>query len=130
MPVYTCTTATGTLDGPAKRELAAEITRIHAEINHVPATYVNVVFQEVPAQNLYTDSEPSGPLLINGWVRAGHPAAETTRLALAVADAGRRISGLSAEQILVVIQSSPASAAVEGGRVLPEPGQEVAWIAH
>jgi phenylpyruvate tautomerase PptA (4-oxalocrotonate tautomerase family) len=31
MPVYTCTTTIGTLDEPTKRDLAAEITRIHAE---------------------------------------------------------------------------------------------------
>jgi hypothetical protein len=28
-----------------------------------------------------------------------------------------------------VMLSSPASSAVEGGRVLPEPGQEQAWMA-
>jgi len=30
---------------------------------------------------------------------------------------------------MMVIQNSPASGALEGGRVLPEPGQEQAWIA-
>jgi hypothetical protein len=37
------------------------------------------------------------------------------------------VTGLPETVILVVIQSSPARAAVEGGRVLPEPGQEAAW---
>jgi len=32
--------------------------------------------------------------------------------------------------VLVVMMSSPASSAVEGGRVLPEPGQEQAWMAQ
>jgi hypothetical protein len=31
--------------------------------------------------------------------------------------------------VLVVMRSSPARFAIEGGRVLPEPGQEQAWIA-
>jgi phenylpyruvate tautomerase PptA (4-oxalocrotonate tautomerase family) len=110
--------------------LRREITRIHAEINQVPTTYVNVVFHEVPPENLYTDSVPAVSLLINGWVRRGHPAAETTRLALEIAQASSRITGLPARNVLVVIQSSPASAAIEGGRVLPEPGQEAAWIAE
>ena len=103
--------------------------RIHAEINHVPTTYVNVVFHEVSPENLYTDSIPVTALLINGWVRQGHPANETTRLALEIARASSRITGLPEGKVLVVIHSSPASAAVEGGRVLPEPGQEAAWIA-
>jgi phenylpyruvate tautomerase PptA (4-oxalocrotonate tautomerase family) len=129
MPVYTCTTTSGTLAGSTKRELAAEITRVHAEINHVPATYVNVVFLDVAPHDLYTDSQPANPLLINGWVRQGHPAFDTTRLALAVAAAGSRVTGLATEQVLVVIQNSPAHGAVEGGRVLPEPGQESAWLS-
>jgi phenylpyruvate tautomerase PptA (4-oxalocrotonate tautomerase family) len=130
MPVYTCTANTEAIDRGTKRDLAAEITRVHAEINRVPTTYVNVVFHEVPPENLYTDSVPAVSLLINGWVRRGHPAAETTRLALEIAQASCRITGLSARKVLVVIQSSPASAAIEGGRVLAEPGQEAAWIAE
>lgn len=130
MPVYTCTTNTEAFDGRTKKDLAAEITHIHAEINHVPTTCVNVVFHEVRPENLYTDSVPALSLLINGWVRQGHPAEETTRLALEIAHASSHITGLPEKQVLVVIQSSPASAAVEGGRVLPEPGQEADWIAE
>ena len=48
MPVYTCTTTTSTLTAEVKSALAQEISRIHAEINHVPSTYVNVVFHELP----------------------------------------------------------------------------------
>ena len=127
LPVYTCTTTVEILDAKSKKELAVEISRIHAEINQVPATYVNVVFHELPVGNIFTDSSPAGPLLINGWVREGHHAAETTRLALAVAQAVGRVTGLPEEEILVTIQSSPARFAVEGGRVLPEPGREAAW---
>jgi phenylpyruvate tautomerase PptA (4-oxalocrotonate tautomerase family) len=129
LPVYTCTTTEGKIDHDTKRELAAEITRIHAEINHVPTNYVNVVFHELPTGNIFTDSSPASPLLINGWARDGHPAEETTELAVDIARASSRITGLPEENVLVVIQSSPARFAVEGGRVLPEPGQEATWLA-
>jgi phenylpyruvate tautomerase PptA (4-oxalocrotonate tautomerase family) len=46
MPIYTCTSAVGTLTDATKASLAAEITRIHVAANHVPAGYVNVVFSE------------------------------------------------------------------------------------
>lgn len=130
MPVYTCTTNTETLNSQTKNDLAAEITRIHAEINHVPTTYVNVVFHEVAPQNLYADARPASSLLINGWARQGHPEDATTRLALEIAQAASRVTVISEKAVLVVIQSSPASAAIEGGHVLPEPGQEAAWIAR
>ena len=130
MPIYTCTTAESTLSGDVKAALAAEVGRIHSEINHVPSTYVNVVFHELPADAVYTDGRPAAPVLMNGWVRAGHPESETTRLATEIADAITRIAGVPADRVLVVFQSSPARFAVEGGRVLLEPGQEKAWIAE
>jgi phenylpyruvate tautomerase PptA (4-oxalocrotonate tautomerase family) len=129
VPIYTCTTTTGTLTADVKRTLAQEISRLHAEINHVPSTYVNVVFHELPAGGIYTDGVPANPVLVNGWVRSGHPTDETTRLATAIAEAVSRIAKIDANRVLMVIQNSPASGAVEGGRVLPEPGQEQAWIA-
>jgi phenylpyruvate tautomerase PptA (4-oxalocrotonate tautomerase family) len=130
MPVYTCTTTESTLSGDIKAALAAEIGRIHSAINHVPSTYVNVVFHELPADAVYTDARPAAPVIVNGWVRAGHPDDETTRLATEIAAATTRIAGVPADRVLVVFQSSPARFAVEGGRVLPEPGQEQAWIAQ
>jgi phenylpyruvate tautomerase PptA (4-oxalocrotonate tautomerase family) len=71
---------------------------------------------------------PGRPLIITGWARRGHPAEAVTRLALALASAAARISGVDERHIMVVIQDSPAQSAVEGGRVLPEPGQEEEWL--
>lgn len=129
MPIYTCTTTESTLPAHTKAALAGEIATIPSEINQVPSTYVNVVFHELPAESIYTDGVPASPVLVSGWIRQGHPKAETTRLATEIAAAATRVTGVPAEQVLVVFQSSPASFAVEGGRVLPEPGQEEVWIA-
>jgi|SRR5712671_924036 len=129
MPIYTCTTTKSTLTSDVKVALAGEVARIHSAINHVPSTYVNVVFHELPADAIYTDGRPAAPVLVSGWVRAGHPDAETTRLATEIATAVTRLAGVPADRVLVVFQSSPARFAVEGGRVLPEPGQEQAWIS-
>lgn len=128
MPIYTCTTVDGALTAEAKAALAGEISRIHSEINHVPSTYVNVVFPGLPVDSVYTDGVPASPLLISGWVRPGRPEADTTRLAIEIAAAATRVTGMPPDRILVVFQSSPAHFAVEGGRVLPAPGEERAWI--
>ena len=129
MPVYTCTTAQATLSADVKAALAGEITRIHSAVNHVPSTYVNVVFHELAADDVYTDGRPAQPLLVNGWVRTGHPDGETSQLVAEIADAATRVTGIAVERVLVVIQNSPAHFAIEGGRVLPEPGEEAAWLA-
>ena len=129
MPIYTLTPTVSTLNTQVKAALAGEIGRIHSSINHVPSTYVNVVFHELPAGGIYTDGVPANPVLINGWVRSGHPEDKTTRLATEIAAAVSRIANIHADRVLMVIQNSPASGAVEGGRILPEPGQEQAWFA-
>jgi phenylpyruvate tautomerase PptA (4-oxalocrotonate tautomerase family) len=130
MPVYTCTAAQGTLTSESKASLAAEITRIHAAINHVPAAYVNVIFSEPPSESVFAGGAPGTPLIITGWARRGHPQEDTTRLALELSSAAVRVTGVEEEHVMVVIEDSPARSAVEGGQVLPEPGEEKAWLAR
>jgi phenylpyruvate tautomerase PptA (4-oxalocrotonate tautomerase family) len=129
MPIYSCTTTELTLSAQTKKALAGEIGTIHSEINHVPSTYVNVVFHELPADSVYTDGVPASPVLVGGWIREGHPKTEVTRLATEIAAPVTRVAGVPPERVLVVFETSPASFAVEGGRVLPQPGAEAAWIA-
>lgn len=130
MPLYTCTTAQGTLTADTKVALATEITRIHAAINHVPPAYVTILFPELPQNSVFVGGVPGTPLLLNGWTRRGHPQDGTSRLALELAAAVSRITQVDPETVLVVIQDSPAPSAVEGGRLLPEPGREAAWLAN
>lgn len=130
MPVYTCTAPQGTLTSESKASLAAEITRIHAAVNHVPPAYVNVIFSEPPPENVFAGGVPGAPLIITGWARRGHPQEDTTRLALELSAAAVRVTGVGESHVMVVIEDSPARSAVEGGRVLPEPGEEKAWLAR
>ena len=130
MPVYTCTAAQGTLTRESKASLAAEITRIHAAINHVPPAYVNVIFAEPPSEDVFAGGVPGTPLIITGWARRGHPQEGTTRLALELSAAAVHITGVAESHVMVVIQDSPARSAVEGGQVLPEPGEEKEWLAR
>jgi phenylpyruvate tautomerase PptA (4-oxalocrotonate tautomerase family) len=129
MPIYTCTTTASKLGSDTKAALATEIGEIHSAINHVPSSYVTVVFHELPSDAVYNGGVPASPVLVNSWVREGHPAEETTRLAVEIAAAVSRVAGVPADQVTVVIQPGPARFAVEHGRVLPEPGQEAAWVA-
>ena len=130
MPIYTCTTTASTLTSGTKAALATEIAEIHSAINHVPSSYVTVVFHELPHDSAYSGGVPSSPVLVSAWVREGHPDADTTGLATKIAAAVARMAGVPAEQVTVVIQPGPARFAVEFGRVLPEPVHEGAWIAQ
>jgi phenylpyruvate tautomerase PptA (4-oxalocrotonate tautomerase family) len=130
MPVYTCISTTKTLADDTKAALAAEITKIHSSVTGAPTSFVHVVFQELPATNVFTDSSPSEPLLITGVIRAGRADADKVRLAKDISSNSSRIAGIPEARILVNIADRPARFAVEGGRVLPEPGAEDDWLAQ
>jgi phenylpyruvate tautomerase PptA (4-oxalocrotonate tautomerase family) len=129
MPVYTCITSAKTLADDTKAAVAAEITKIHSSVTGAPTSFVHVVFQELPATNVFTDSSPSQPLLISGVIRAGRADAEKVRLATQISSSSSRITGVPEARILVVIHDRPARFGVEGGRVMPEPGAEDDWLA-
>jgi phenylpyruvate tautomerase PptA (4-oxalocrotonate tautomerase family) len=130
MPLYTCVTTAKTLTDDAKAALAAEITKIHSSITGAPTSFVHVVFQELPATNVFTDASPSRPLLVTGVIRAGRADTDKVRLATDIASSSTRITGIPPERILVNIADRPARFAVEGGRVMPEPGAEDDWLTE
>jgi phenylpyruvate tautomerase PptA (4-oxalocrotonate tautomerase family) len=128
MPIYTCITTAKTLAEDTKAAVAAEITKIHSSITGAPSAFVHVVFQELPATNVFTDATPSQPLLITGVIRAGRADTDKMRLAADISSSSSRIAGIPEERILVNIADRPARFAVEGGRVMPEPGAEDDWL--
>src|ERR1700737_4939209 len=119
MPVYTCLTAAKTLADHTKAALAAEITKIHSSVTGAPTAFVHVVFQELPATNVFTDSSPSQPLLITGVIRAGRADADKVRLATDISSSSSRIAGISEARILLHLVDRPARFVVEGGLVYP-----------
>src|SRR6202158_3481012 len=130
MPIYTCVTAETTLSDDAKAAMAAEITKIHSSVTGAPTSFVHVVFQELPATNVFTDSSPSQPLLITGVIRAGRADADKVRLATDISSSSSRIAGIPEARIRVNIADRPARFVVEGGRVMPDPGAEDDWLAE
>ena len=128
MPIYTVVTSTSTLSDQTKATVAAEITKIHAAITGVPTSFVHVVFYDQPQANVFTDATPSQPMLITGLTRAGRADSEKTRLAKDISASCSRVTRIPEARILVTIQDSPARFAVEGGRVLAEPGAEDDWL--
>ena len=128
MPSYTVVTSTSTLSDQTKATVAAEISKIHAAITGVPTSYVHVVFYDQPQANVFSGATPSQPMLITGLTRAGRADSDKTRLAKDISASCSRVTRIPEARILVTIQDSPARFAVEGGRVLPEPGAEDDWL--
>lgn len=107
---------------------AATITKIHASITGAPTSFVHVVFHDLPATDMFTDSRPSNSLLIQGLIRAGRADTDKVRLAKEISASSSHITRIPQERILVIIEEVPARFAVEDGRIMPEPGMEDDWL--
>lgn len=127
MPLYLCNTAEESLDASAKACVAEAITRIHCDVTGAPATFVHVFFLA---------GAPTSPLdgkrvSLLGTIRAGRTEDQKAQLSNDMSEAIINLGGLDASDVAVLIRDTPASWVMEGGDIMPEPGEEAAWLeAH
>jgi phenylpyruvate tautomerase PptA (4-oxalocrotonate tautomerase family) len=124
MPLYRCTSPAQSLNDTQRTAIAIALTDIHCELTGAPRTFVHVQFHHQPAQAGRT------PFSLHAGIRAGRDQALTESLIQRCVEAVARFAGVPAAQISMRISSTQASWILEGGRVLPEPGEEEAWVAE
>jgi phenylpyruvate tautomerase PptA (4-oxalocrotonate tautomerase family) len=116
MPLYICGAPRDVLDDGQRQRIAEAITRIHCDSTGAPAMFAHVVFDE--SRTEYS---------VFGTIRAGRSDDVKTELRRQMAQAVAEVVGMEADQVGVV----PASWVMEGGALLPEPGEEDEWLtAH
>lgn len=122
MPMYTVSTKQP-LPPQTREALAQNITRIHCEITGAPATFVNVVFwTNVPL--------PQGQMLnLFGTVRGGRSDQKKRRLRQALLESVAANTAVDLGDIGYSAFDISAKCVMEGGVVLPEPGEEERWLA-
>lgn len=127
MPLYVCNAKAGAIPEHAKAKIANEVTRIHCEVTDAPSTFVHVFFfEDAPHQPLGENTA-----FLFGSIRAGRNAQQKATIARDMQDAVHRHSGIPLDAIMVHTADTPASWVMEGGDILPEPGEEAAWLeAH
>jgi phenylpyruvate tautomerase PptA (4-oxalocrotonate tautomerase family) len=128
MPFYSCNVPAGSLTDNQKDDLAQAITRIHAEVTGAPPDLVHVIYNELAAADSYTAGEPSSDTVITGHIRAGRSDADKQRLLREVAGAAAA-TGRPLDTIAVFIRDVPAKYILESGEIVPELGEEDAWLA-
>ena len=125
MPLYIVNTKSGQMPADAKPKIAADITRIHCDVTDAPAKFVHVFFFE---------DGPMPPLgdksaMVYGQIRHGRNDAQKGQIAEEMAASVHEHTAIPAAEIHAFTTDTPASWVMEGGDVLPEPGEEEAWLA-
>ena len=121
MPYYRCTIPQDALSFEQRQEIALAFTDIHCGSTGAPRSFVSVAFFETTPDD---DAEHPTPYYVDGANRAGRPESVKQQLLSDLTDAFGRIAGVAPGQIAGRITENPASWTMEGGFVLPEPGQE------
>ncbi len=125
MPLYRCIVSPNLSSYAQRAEIAEHVTRIHCEVTGGLPLFVHTFFAEDAAGMLPADKRA----LMLGSIRAGRTAEQKARLIAELEASLARILGLSGDQVSVVTVDVPARWVMEGGDILPEPGDEAAWIA-
>ena len=121
MPHYRCIIPQDALTFDQRQEIALAFTDIHCGSTGAPRSFVSVTFIETP--------EGEKPELGDGWYldggnRAGRSEEVKQQLLSDLTQAFSRVANVSPDMIGGRITENPASWTMEGGFVLPEPGQE------
>lgn len=130
MPLYRCVTPEGALTHEQRAEVAKAFTDVHCGLSGAPRKFVQVMFLERNGGSEITDSHGNGmmaygtPYFIAGGNRGGRSPELKARILDALLETFCKITSVSSLEVSGRISEAPASWTMEGGKVLPEPGQE------
>jgi len=126
MPLYRCLVRENATSYEQRLAVSQAVTRIHCEITGAPPTFVHAFFSE--------DNEGALPegtcALVFGSIREGRTADQKRQLADDMTAAVADILEVPPSTVTVATVDVPARWVMEGGALLPEPGEEEAWLAE
>lgn len=123
MPLYTLA-CRKPFSRAVREAVARTITDTHCEITDAPPEFVNVVFMD--GYPLKQDWR----LAVIGGVRSGgnRNAALIEKLRQTLHTRISQAAGLPTERVGIELLGVKANWVMEGGKILPEPGAEAAWL--
>ena len=130
MPYYKCIVPEGSVEFEKRKAVAKAFTDIHCGSTGAPRTFVHCEFIEYP-EGSSTGYDSDATYYMDGGNRAGRPEDVKQKLLSDLTAAFVEITGISPDDIDGRITEGKASQTMEGGHVLPEPGEEgPEWYEH
>ncbi len=126
MPLYRCAVSEGLTSVKQREQIAKEIVRVHCGVTGAPASFLHAFFSQASDQEL-----PQGKVaFVLGSIRSGRTDEQKARIVSELTDFIAGVLGRNANEIGVVTVDVPAKWNMEGGELLPEPGEEAEWLAR
>ena len=125
MPFYRWHVPKDSLSLQQRQDVAKAFTDVHCDSTGAPRSFVHVAFFEDG------DADHPTAYYMDGGNRAGRPPEVREKLLGDLLHAFTEITGVPPDQVDGRITEGPASWTMEGGAILPEPGQEgPEWYRH
>lgn len=128
MPYYRIVSEQGRIDEAAKQKLAVRITDIHLEHAGGLRQFVTVVFEDYGKGGAFKNDKPASPILVGGTIRAGRDNNQKAKMLHDLSDLLKDMTDVTDHDLIVALEDVPAKNAMEGGHVMPEPGEEQEWL--
>ena len=131
MPTYIVTAPQGRLLTAQKSMLAEAITRVHCDITGAPSYFAQVIFYDVPEGNYFVGGkalEGLDHVYLHGTIRAGRDATTKEHMLVELMKVVSKSAQLEEHCVQVYLSEIPARQVLEFGKILPLPGEEVAWF--
>ena len=125
MPLYICNARKGALDAQARQQIAQDITDIHCAVTGAPPLFVHTAFfEDSPIISL-----DDHVLSVRGTIRKGRSDQQKEEIATSIRKSLTERAGVPLSETETIIRETPASWVLEGGEIMPEPGDEAEWFA-
>ena len=126
MPLYRLALRQGSSSEEQRARIAKEVVRIHCGVTGAPPSFVHAFFSEAPPDEL-----PDGKAaFVLGSIRWGRTDAQKAEIVSELTRSVANALGLAEAEVGVVTVDIPSRWNMEGGELLPEPGEEEAWLAR
>ena len=126
MPLYRFAVLEGLTTDAQRAHIAKEVVRIHCGVTAAPPSLVHAFFAEATSSAL-----PDGKsVFVVGSIRSGRTDEQKAQIVAELTDSIATTIGRQQTEVGVVTVDVPAKWIMEGGELLPEPGEEEAWLAR
>jgi phenylpyruvate tautomerase PptA (4-oxalocrotonate tautomerase family) len=128
MPVYQCYSPKGLLTESAKTKIAEEMTTMYCDATGAPASWVNVLFHELPDGECFVGGKPATQSLILGINRHGRDLETRRAMLRQLSQIWTRNSGQSEADLWISVTEIDHTNVMDAGLFIPEPGHEHEWF--
>lgn len=132
MPLYICSAPEGAISQDQKQKISQVVTQVHCDITAAPPTFVHVFFfgpDKVSALHaIWGGADSTATYQLFGNIRSGRTDDIKNQLVSGIQKAVAAILETDVGDVSMATKDVQSKWVMEGGDLLPEPGEEAAWL--